>query len=139
MKILIDTNRIIAALVKESTTRSILMDETFQFVTPDFTLTEINEHKEEMKQKTKLSQVEFEMLLMLIFEHISIIPHSEYNHYIKECQEDRSDPDDLPQLAAGIATKAEGIWSHDPHFREQKKMKVFTNIDLLRISGKIKF
>ena len=42
-------------------------------------------------------------------------------------------------LAAGIATKAEGIWAHDPHFREQKKMKVFTNIDLLRISGKIKF
>ena len=52
MKILIDTNRIIAALVKESTTRSILMDETFQFVTPDFTLTEMNEHKEEIKIPT---------------------------------------------------------------------------------------
>ncbi len=51
MKILIDTNRIIAALVKESTTRDILFDENFEFVTPDYTLTEIKEHKEELSKK----------------------------------------------------------------------------------------
>ena len=35
MKILVDANRIIAALVKQSTTRDILLDEAFEFVSPD--------------------------------------------------------------------------------------------------------
>ncbi len=34
MKITVDTNRIIAALVKDSTTRAILFDDNFKFVTP---------------------------------------------------------------------------------------------------------
>ena len=43
---------------------------------------------------------------------------------------------DRPILAAAIATKAEAIWAHDPHFKQQKKVKVFTNIDLLELSKK---
>jgi predicted nucleic acid-binding protein len=41
MKICVDTNRIIAALVRKGTTRGILLDGYFNLVTPDFTLTEI--------------------------------------------------------------------------------------------------
>ena len=66
MKILVDTNRIIAALVQESTTRDILFDENFEFVTPDYTRIEIEEHKEELRKKTKLTDKEFEILLTLI-------------------------------------------------------------------------
>ncbi len=42
MKNVVDTNRIIAALVKDSTTRSILFDKNFEFITPDYTIAEIN-------------------------------------------------------------------------------------------------
>lgn len=45
---------------------------------------------------------------------------------------------DIPHLAACLASKAEGIWAHDPHFLEQQKVKVFTNIDMLNLSRKIK-
>ena len=55
MKILVDTNRIVAALIKESTTRTILFDEKFEFMTPEFTLSEFNKHKNEIKEKTKLT------------------------------------------------------------------------------------
>ena len=37
MKIVIDTNRIIAAFVKDGTTRKILLNKAFEFVTPDDT------------------------------------------------------------------------------------------------------
>ena len=43
MKILVDTNRIIAALVRNGTTREILFDKNFLFATPDFTLGDIAE------------------------------------------------------------------------------------------------
>ena len=59
MKILIDTNRIIAALSKQGTTRGILFDGSFEFVTPDYTISEIEEHENELKTKTKLTDGEF--------------------------------------------------------------------------------
>ncbi len=137
MRIIIDTNRIMAALVKKGVTRDILFDEYFEFITPDYTLTEIHEHRDELMEKTNLTKEEFEVLLSLIFEHIKIIPYEAYESFIGECKDDISDPDDIPHLAAGLASKAEGIWAHDPHFLEQHKIKVLTNIDMLRLSGKI--
>lgn len=138
MKILVDTNRIIAALVKQGTTRDILFDKNFGFVTPDYTIIEIEEHKEELKKKTKMTDEEFEILLALIFEYIEVIPQSEYEDFMDECKNLISDPDDVPHLAACLARRVYGIWAHDPHFKEQDKVKVFTNIDMLRLSGQAK-
>ena len=138
MRILADTNRIIAALVKAGTTRNILFDENFEFVTPDYTITEIQQHEDELLKKTKLTKEEFEVLLALIFEHVTIIPLLEYEDFIDECKNDISDPDDIPHLAACLASNAYGIWAHDRHFLEQRKAKVLTNIDMLRLSGKAK-
>lgn len=138
MKILVDTNRIIAALVKAGTTRSILFDYYFEFVTPDFTITEIRENEDELLKKTKLPKEEFELLMALIFEHVTIIPRSEYQEFIEECKNMISDKDDIPFLAASIASNVQGIWAHDPHFLEQNKVKIFTNIDMLKLSGKVK-
>lgn len=136
MRILIDTNRIIAALTKEGTTREILFDESFEFVTPDHTVSEIEEHKDELKKKAKLTEEEFEILLALFLERITIIPQQEYAAFIDKCKEDISDKSDTPHLAVCFAVNAEGIWTHDPHFKEQKKFKVFTNIDMLNMGKK---
>ncbi len=133
MKIVVDTNRIIAALVKESTTRSILFNKNFEFVTPDYTITEIHEHKKELKAKTNLSDEEFEKLLTLIFEHIEIIPEADYKNFIKECKNEIDDLGDVPILATAIAFKLDGIWTHDPHLKKQKRIKLFTNIDMLKL------
>ncbi len=138
MKILIDTNRIVAALIKEGTTRRILLDDFFEFVTPDYTLEELKEHRDELKRKIKLTNEEFDLLLALLFGRITIIKKSEFKTFLDKCKNEISDPDDIPHLAACLATKAEGIWAHDPHFKEQNKVKVFTNIDMLRISEKAK-
>ena len=134
MKIVVDTNRVVAALVKDSTTRSIMFNKNFDFITPDYTISEIHEHKDELKAKTNLYDEEFDILLALVFENIAIIPKSDYEVYLDECKNDISDADDIPVLAVAIATKAEAIWAHDPHFKEQKKVKVFTNIDMLKLS-----
>ena len=56
MKIVVDTNRIIAALIKDGTTRKILFHKGFEFVTPDFNLTEIYKHKLELLEKTFLQK-----------------------------------------------------------------------------------
>ncbi len=47
MTIVVDSNRIIAALLKDSTTRSILFNNNFEFIAPEFVKNELKEHKQE--------------------------------------------------------------------------------------------
>ncbi len=136
MRILIDVNRIIAAAMKDSTTRLILKDENFEFVTPDFTITEIEKHKERIKIKLKISDVELKLLLDIIFSYVTILPYQDYAMFEEEIKDKIKDPDDVAYVAACLASNAEAIWTHDPHFNEQKKVKVFYNFDMLKIAGK---
>src|SRR3989338_2736813 len=132
MTIVVDSNRIIAALLKDSTTRSILFNDTFEFIAPEFIKTELKEHKQEFIKKAGISSNEFEVLLSLIFESVTLIPKEEYDGHIDELKSKISDMKDVPYLACCIAANSEGIWSHDPHMKEQNKVRVLTNIDLLR-------
>ncbi|MBS3168152.1 hypothetical protein J4216_03450 [Candidatus Woesearchaeota archaeon] len=139
MKIIIDSNRIIAALIKESTTRSIISDQFFEFISPDFIFTEIRKYEEDIIKKAKITKNEFEILLAILFENIEVISKEEYEKIIIEIKEKIEDPKDLPYLAVAILTDSYGIWSHDPDFSKQKILRILTNIDMLNISGKSKF
>jgi predicted nucleic acid-binding protein len=46
MKLVIDSNRIMAGLIKDSLTRKIIFDEEFDFIAPDYILTEIDRHRQ---------------------------------------------------------------------------------------------
>ena len=83
MRIVIDANRAIAALIKDSTTRQILFDWNFEFVAPDHILIEIRKHEGSITKSTVISKDEFEILLALIFEHITIIPETEYKEFLE--------------------------------------------------------
>ncbi len=133
MKVIIDSNRLFAALIKDSTTRKILFEKSFEFFAPEFIKVEFEKYKSELKEKTNLSDSELDLLISTIFEVINIIPESEFNQYIKEFSNDNVDPKDLSYLAACLKVKAEGIWTHDPDFFKQKKCKIFTNINLLNL------
>lgn len=132
MKIVIDSNRVIAALIKDSTTREILFNKNFEFFAPEFIENEIEKYKEEILNKAGIPTEEFEILLSLVFEHISIISQSEYNSFFEESEKYTNDPKDIAYFSVCSLIKAKGIWTHDPHFLKQKKYKIFTNIDMIK-------
>jgi len=131
MRIVIDSNRFIAALLKDSTTRKILFNIKFDFIAPEFIKEEVKKYHKIFVKKANIKDNEFELLLSFFFEIIQLIPKNRYNKYIKELKSEISDPKDIPFLACCIATDSQGIWSHDPHMKEQNKVKIYTNIDLL--------
>ena len=133
MKIIVDSNRVIAALLKDSTTREILYNVLFEFIAPEFVKEEISKYKSEFIKKAKITGEEFDILLSLFFERITLIPKREYEASLKKLKNEISDSKDLPYIACCIAIKALGVWSHDPHLKEQSKVKVFTNIDMLKL------
>ncbi len=55
MRIVIDTNRIIASLIKDGTSRKILFSEDIEFITPDFSLQEIEKYKGYIIGKASIS------------------------------------------------------------------------------------
>ena len=133
MRVVVDSNRVIASLIKDSTTRQILFDKNFYFIAPDFITTEINKYREEIMGKAILNEEEFDILISIIFENIEIVPEENYKKHIESFKSKISDEKDIPYLAVALNNYAAGIWTHDPHFLEQNMIKVFTNKDLLEI------
>ena len=88
MKIVVDCNRIIAALIKDNTTRDIIFDSFFELITPDYVLTEVRKYEEEIISKAKITKHEFEILLALIFENVTIISKDEYGYLINGLQKE---------------------------------------------------
>ncbi len=139
MKIVIDSNRVLAALIKESTTRKIIFSNDFEFIAPDHLIQEVRKYKERVIKASGITEGEFETLLSLILENIAILPKTEYESLIDALRNEIEDQKDIPYIASSLATGALGIWTHDPDFLKQNKIKIFTNIDLLGLSKKAEY
>ena len=122
MKVVIDGNRVIAALIKESTTREIILDSIFEFIAPEFILIEVKKYRDEIIKKAKITEEEFEILLGIIFENIKIIPKEDYENFIFKIEKEINDKKDLPYIAVAVYSNAYGIWSHDTDFLKQSKI-----------------
>ncbi len=133
MKIVIDTNILISGLIKQSTTRKILLNPGFNFYTPEFLLNEVAEYLPEIAQKSNLKVDDIKKLINLFIENLNIVPFKEYEDQIKKATEiiGKIDAKDVPFVAVALALKNDGIWSNDKHFQKQSVIKIFTTEDLI--------
>ncbi len=127
-----DTNCIISALIRNSVSRKIIINTNFKFYTPDFTLEEVRKHKSLICEKAGITEEDFEILIMLLFEKIEIVPKQEYERFINTSKHLTDDIDDVPFFACAIAIKPEGIWSDDKHFEKQNQIKNYKTKDLVK-------
>ena len=133
MKLVIDTNCIISSLIKNGWSRRIIVSPAITFITPEFTLKEIRNHKDLITKKTHLSDEEFFLLMELLFTNIEIIPSQEYNQYFSKAARYIEDPEDIPFVALFFSKTADGIWSDDNHFKKQSKIPIYRTKELVRI------
>ena len=84
MKLVIDTNRIMAGLLRDSTSRKIILHDSFSFYAPDYIETELFKHRVYLVKKTKLSEPDFDILMYILLEHVILVPFEdfgqEYDH-----------------------------------------------------------
>jgi len=134
MKIVIDTNMVIAALVKDSKAREVIMSNKFEFVSPDFVLEEVNKYKDYICRKSRLSEDEFGLLMALIFEKINIIPAFDYEGYRENAkiimQEDIKD---VPYVACYLSLRCDGIWTNDSDYKDKEEIRIFSTAELLKL------
>lgn len=142
MKLVIDTNRLIAALLKESASRSILTSPSFEFYTPFELLAEVEKYKNYLLEKTGLDEDEFNDLQDELLENVFLVSRKVYDERIPHAIEVMHDVDvkDAPFLAIGLALGLDGIWSDDKHFAKQGELNVFTTrqmIDILQGGNRV--
>jgi len=135
VRLIIDTNIFIAALLKDSMTRKVLLNPKFDFYIPEFFLQELLNHFPELESKSGLSSAELRQLINLFLEHVHLVPLTEYKKFIVKAIPIMSeiDENDIPFIALSLAIKNDGIWSNDVHFKKQEVTTVYTTQELMEL------
>ena len=134
MELIVDTNILVAGLIRDSVVREILLHPDFMFYAPDHLLYEIEKHKELFLAKSKLSRPTFDTVLNMLVERVSIQSHDEIQKHIDEARGiiGKIDPDDAPIIACALAVKNDGIWTEDCDFSKQSKIRIWSTKELLQ-------
>jgi predicted nucleic acid-binding protein len=132
MRLVVDTNIIFSALIRDSVTRHILLHIEAELLTVGFTYSELQKYKMEILKKSQASEEAVEIILQKIMAKINIVDDSLINLKFKDayCIMKAIDIKDTPFLAAALATKSD-IWSDDKHFEKQNKVKVWKTKDIV--------
>ena len=135
MDLVIDANILFSALIKDSFTYNLLFSGSFHLFTPEYIFTELENHKEEILNKTERTDEEFFRLLETLKRRVIIVPLEELIPYVKEAERLTPDPDDMAYLALALKLNC-AIWTNDKKLKEQDQIKVYNTHELSKISGR---
>jgi len=91
MLLVVDANVVFSALIKEGSTLRLLefnsIFKIFELVAPEFIWDEIEEHKDEIIEKSKLAEEGLRKVLEFIRSEIKTIPAEYFSEFLKEAKE----------------------------------------------------
>ncbi len=125
MKVVVDTNVLMAGLISDSTIRKLLVSGKAAFYLPEFALEEVEKYKEQLKVKAGYSEDEFQKLKTLLLERVTLVPEKLTIGRMKEAIAVMAEIDkkDSVFIACALAVKADGILSFDKDFLRQKRVR----------------
>ena len=135
MKIILDVNVILSALIRDSTTRKIILNSKFDFYFPEPSLHKIRKYKDYILEKSGLSEEEFDKLMATLFKYIKLMSTEEIGKNWDEAKKimEHIDPEDVVFIAAALSMEDSVIWSDDGHFEKQDKVKVLKTKELFEL------
>lgn len=119
--LVVDANVLMASLIGKGTVFLLLKQLNragVKLVSPSFLEEEINEHLDEIVEKTKLDKPVLKYLVSELLKLVEIEPKSKYEAYIKQARKICSDKDDTPYLALSLCLGKAPIWSFDEKLKE---------------------
>lgn len=111
MQLIVDTNVLLSALIKDSNSRLILLHPNFEFFIPEYALEEFTKHKDVIVSKSGLKSNDLDILIGLIFENVITVPISSFAKHIPHAREIMNDidPNDTPFIALALSFENDGI------------------------------
>ncbi len=135
MKIVIDVNRILSALIRDSSTRKIILNSEFDFYFPEPSLHKIRKYKSYIFKKSGLTEEEYDKIIVTLFKYIKLVPTEEIEKNWNEAKKimEHIDPEDVVFIATALSISDLVIWSDDRHFEKQDKIKVLNTKEVVKL------
>ena len=137
MRLIVDSNVVMSALIKDSITREIILRSGIEFFHPKIALKNLDKYRSLILEKSGLDGLEYEDLFKLILSKISLIDLENFIGYLEESNDLMRgiDIEDSPFIALALSFENDGIWSDDSHFKKQNKINIWTTKELLDIEN----
>jgi len=130
MELVIDSNILFAALLKDSGTSDILFKH--KLYAPEFIFEEFRKYGDYLKGKTKRTEEDFNELFGLFERNVILVPKEEIVPFIEKAERISPDEKDVPYMALALKLKC-GIWSNDLALKRQKIIRVYSTEEVIRI------
>ncbi len=142
MFLVVDANVFFSALISKGKTFKIFefnsLLKLFELIAPEFLKDELEEHRKEVAEKSKLSEAELEKVFELLEKEVNFVPSSTFSEFLEEAKK-ISPPDDFPYVGLALKIKSLGlevaIWSNDKRLKTalKGKLPVFSTSELWSI------
>ena len=132
MKLVIDANVVISALIADSKTRELIVTLEPDLLTPEFVHDELENYTELIVDKSGMHPNRVAQFIDLRFQYIEVVPASKFYPYIEKADAaiGETDPDDVLYVACALASDAD-IWSEDTDFDEQDIVETHSTTDVI--------
>lgn len=133
MEVIANTNRIIAALVKDGISRRIILSGKFTMRTPDFGIKEVSKYRTAIMKKAGLTDWQFDEVMAKLMSKIEVVDETGIPPKIfREAAKimDSIDENDTPFIALSLSLGKAPIWTDDNHFKAQNSVKIFATKEL---------
>jgi len=135
MILVIDTNILISALIRDSTTRKIIVESGWNFCYPERSFHEVRKYKNLVLEKSGMAEEEYTQVLNYLLKHITLIPDELMGQKLNEADKllGKIDTDDVVFLATALSLDNSKIWSDDKHFDKQSIVRVFKTEHIVKL------
>ena len=132
MRLVVDANVIISALIADSKTRELIVTLDPNLLTPQFVHDEIENYEDLIAEKSGMKPRRVQQFVDLLFQYIEVVPADEFSSWIEGADEaiGETDPDDVLYVACALANDAR-IWSDDSDFKEQDIVEAYSTSDVM--------
>jgi len=134
MKAIVDANILIAGLLKNGTTRKLLLQNNLELHTQEFIFTEFFNHIQELAKKAGMKERIFKDYAELLISEseINLIKIDNIKTNIQIAERISPDPDDVQYFAAALTLKCP-IWSNDKALKKQNTVTIYSTTNILKL------
>ena len=135
MKILVDVNIVLSALIRDSSTRKLILETRHELYFPEPSLHKLRKYQDYVIGKAGLNEKDYTGLLAILFKHIKVIPTEEIMKNWEKAKGimEHIDQEDVVFIAAALSLDNTSIWSEDKDFERQTKVKVLKTRDIVNL------
>ena len=135
MRIVLDSNILFSALIKDSKSRQLILDYEGRFLFPYFIFDELNGHKFELMKKSGLDEKQFFLVFDALLKKVEVVTKETLIVHRTKAKQiiDKIDSDDVVFIACVLAYSGSILWSNDKKLKKQEKVLVYNTKEIEKV------